>query len=115
MKTRHVLAFVLALAAGGVAEEETPYQALIDNSPFITPAFRARLGKRDAIAVGFIGYTRIGEDWFFALYDKKSGKALWLKMGDEQEGIKVEEFAEKKEQIHLTVGGIGFDLKLVKE
>ena len=92
-----------------------PYQSLADNSPFLTPAFRARLGDRDTVALNFIGYTRIGEDWFFALHNRKSDKALWLKMGVEQDGIKIEKFDEETQTIHLAVGGIGFDLSLEKE
>jgi hypothetical protein len=108
-------AAVLLVALAKADEEPNPYQSLIDNSPFITPAFKARLGQRDAIAVGFIGYTRIGDQWHIALFDKKSGKALWLRLDEEQEGIKVERFDQAEQQIHLTVGGIGFDLKLEKE
>jgi hypothetical protein len=106
---------LLLPAAMGLAGEPNPYQGLIDNSPFLTPAFKARLGQRDNIAMTFIGYTQIGEVWFFAILDRKTGVARWLKMGEEQNGIKVEQFEEKEQKIHLTVGGIAFDLTLEKE
>jgi len=95
--------------------EPNPYQPLIDNSPFLTPAFKARLGARDTVSLDFIGYTLIGEEWFFAIHDRKTDRAHWLKMDVEKDGIKIEKFDEKTQTIHLTVGGIGFDLALAKE
>ncbi|MEA2067560.1 MAG: hypothetical protein U9P12_00010 [Verrucomicrobiota bacterium] len=109
-----MMAFLFPASAKKKAKPR-PYQSLVDNSPFLTPAFRARLGERDTVALNFIGYTRIGEEWFFAVHNRKSGQALWLKMGVEQDGIKIEKFDEETQTIHLVVGGIGFDLVLEKE
>lgn len=107
-----VAALAPAHAADNKAEEANPYQALIDNSPFLTPAFKARLGQRDIVALSFVGYTLIGEEWYLAIVERKGGKTLWLKLNVEQEGIKVERFDEAARKIHLTVGGIGVDLEL---
>jgi hypothetical protein len=93
-------------------DEPNPYQSLIDNSPFLTPAFKAKLGQRDGTALSFAGYTRIEDEWLFGLLDRKSGAGYWLKLNEERNGIRIERFEEEKEKIHLTVSGIGFDLKL---
>ena len=58
MRNRSMLLGCAALFSVAVAmadDAPNPYQSLIDNSPFIPPAFKARLGQRDAIAVSFIG------------------------------------------------------------
>ena len=106
---------LLAAASLSADEQEKPYRSLVENSPFLTPEFKARLGKHDTTSLIFIGYTRIGETWFFALLDKKSGKSHWLKINAEQDGIKIESFDEQEQRIHLSVAGIAHDLKLVKE
>lgn len=109
------VAVLLWLVPQGRPDEANPYQSLIDNSPFMTPAFKARLGQRDTVAMSFVGYTRVGTEWFFALLSRKSGKALWLKLNEEEEGIKIEQFDEAARKLHITVGGIGFELMLEKE
>lgn len=113
-RTSWFAALLLLLAAEGMAAETNSYQTLVDNSPFLTPAFKARLGRHDTISLTFIGYTRIGDKWFFALLDRKSGNAYWLKADEEVDGIKIERFDEKEQSIHLTIGGIGSDLMLEK-
>jgi hypothetical protein len=96
-------------------ETEQPYKSLTDNSPFLTPAFKARLGKHDTSSLKFIGYTQIGTVWHFALIDKKSGKMHWSKIGEEVEGIKIESFDKETQSIHLTLADIPYDLTLAKE
>lgn len=93
--------------------EGKPYQGLIDNSPFLTPSFRARLTKHDSTTLNFIGYTRIDDVWYFALMDRKSGQSYWLKKGEESNGIVIASFEESDQRIQLTVGGIAFELRLV--
>ncbi|MDF7799167.1 hypothetical protein P4C99_06805 [Pontiellaceae bacterium B1224] len=117
MRNKSCFIWLLALSAGlGFADEkEQPYKSLIDNSPFLTPAFRARLVKHDSTSLKFIGYTQIGTIWHFALIDKKSGKTLWVKIGEEYDGIKIESFDEVAKSIHLTIADIAYDLTLVKE
>ncbi|VGO14258.1 hypothetical protein PDESU_02817 [Pontiella desulfatans] len=114
MNSRWLVAATLIASVAG-AEKSSPYASLVENSPFLTPAFKARLGKRDTVSMMFAGYTKIGSEWHFALVEKKTGKSTWMKMNVEQDGIRIESFDEKTEQIHLTVGGLGMDLTLVKE
>lgn len=113
-RSRWVAAVLLLLVSEGMAAETNSCQTLIDNSPFLTPAFKARLGRNDAVALSFIGYTRIADAWFFAVLDRKSGNAYWLKIDEEVDGIKIERFDEKEQAIHLTIGGIAADLVLEK-
>ena len=76
---------------------------------------KARLGKRDNVALMFVGYTKIGEAWHFAVVDRKSGKSTWMRMDVDYEGVMIEKFDEAAQTIHLTVGGLGVELTLVKE
>jgi hypothetical protein len=115
IKQCFVWAAVLCVGVVQAAENEQPYKSLVDNSPFLTPAFKARLGKHDTTSLKFIGYTQIGSVWHFALIDKKSGKTLWLKTDEEYEGIKIESFDEDAQSIHLMVADIAYDLTLAKE
>lgn len=117
MRNKWHLLWLIPVCVGYVQaeEKETPYKSLIDNSPFLTPAFRARLVKHDTTSLKFIGYTKIGSVWHFALIDKKSGKTHWVKIGEEYDGIKIESFDEPAQSIHLTVADIAHDLTLVKE
>lgn len=106
--------FLAVSAEDAKPQEEKPYQALVENSPFLTPAFRARLGKHDPTSLSFTGYTRIGGVWHFALIDRKSGQTYWLEMDKETNGIQIESFDEAAQRIHLAVGGIGTDLVLLE-
>ncbi|MDF7808158.1 hypothetical protein P4E94_11960 [Pontiellaceae bacterium B12219] len=114
-KSGFILIVLLCVGFAVAGEKEQPYKSLIDNSPFLTPAFKARLGKHDTSSLKFIGYTQIGTVWHFALIDKKSGKMHWAKIGEDYEGIKIESFDEKTRSIHLTVADIPYDLTLAKE
>ena len=58
-RSRWAAAALLLLVSGGMAAETNSYQSLVDNSPFLTPAFKARLGQQDTVALGFIGYTTV--------------------------------------------------------
>lgn len=106
------VASALAPGSGQAEDEADRYRSLIDNSPFLTPAFKARIGQRDTGALRFVGYTRIGGEWQFAVSDTKANVGYWLKQNEEQNGLKVERFDEKTETIHLTIAGIGVDLSL---
>ena len=107
------LGFLSAPAEEAQPKAGKPYQGLVDNSPFLSPAFRARLGKHDPTTLSFTGYTRIGGLWYFALIERKSGQTYWLEMEKESNGIQVESFDEAAQMIHLAVGGIGTDLVLL--
>jgi hypothetical protein len=102
----------LLLAVTGRGDEAETYKSLVANSPFLTPAFKARLGQRDTSALSFAGYTRVGKEWSFSIIDRKAKTGYWLKLNEEQNKIKVVRFDEKAEKIHVEVGGFGVDLSL---
>jgi len=108
------LGVCLLLCGTGTADEPDPYASLIGNSPFLTPAFKARLGQRDTSALSFTGYTRVGSEWSFSIVNRKTGVGYWLKLNEEQNKIKVVRFNRKAEKIHVSVSGIGVDLPLHK-
>lgn len=109
---RLVAITMLMWSLGARADDLSAYQSLLDNSPFLTQAFRNQLGRRDRTAVRFLGYTRIEQEWFFALHDSKADKAYWLKLEQEEDSIRVERFNRKAERLHVNVDGISFELGL---
>jgi hypothetical protein len=114
-KLRIVLLLVILPVGVSLAqEEEKPYRSLVENSPFLTPAFKARLGRHKSVSLNlkFTGYTKLEGTWYFALLDVKSGKNYWMQEKVEQDGILVESFQRAKEIVHLKVGDIAFELKL---
>ncbi len=101
----------LPVSRGG-ADDLAAYQSLLDNSPFLTPAFKAQLARRDRTAIIFLGYTRIGGTLYFALFDGKPDKTYWLTLNAEEDNIRIERFDEKTERLNITVDGISFELSL---
>jgi hypothetical protein len=116
MRNRLLLILLAGFVATVVKGEETerPYKDLVDNSPFLTPAFKERLGRRQSVSLKlkFTGYTKVGNVWFFALRDVKSGKHYWLAKDVEEDGIKVVAFKPAKELINVMVGEVEIDLSL---
>lgn len=118
MKTIRVALLILPLclmSRGGVAEEaKRPYPELVENSPFLTPAFKDRMGRRKSVSLNlkFTGYTKVGEVWFFALTDVKAGKHYWLAENVPEDDIKVISFKPKKQLVNVMVGEIGIELTL---
>ena len=110
-----LLAALLLPAVNAVTDELAPYQPLLDNSPFLTQAFREQLSRRDRAGIQFLGYTRISGEWFFALYDGKANKSYWLTMDEEEDNIRIERFQRRVERLHVNVDGIGFELRLHRE
>lgn len=109
----HCLLAAVCLSVSRVrADELAPYKRLLENSPFLTPAFKAQLARRDRTSIRFLGYTLIGEVWYFALFDGKLDKTYWLTMDVEEDNIRVDKFDEKSEQLHVTVDGISFVLHM---
>ena len=94
------------------AAEVAPYKSLIDNSPFLTQAFRNQLGRRDRAAIEFRGYTKVDDEWQFGILDTKSGKAYWLRLHEEEDHILVERFNRSAERLFIKVDGIAVELRL---
>ncbi len=94
------------------ADEVAPYKSLIDNSPFLTQAFRNQLGRRDRAAIEFRGYTKVDDEWQFGILDTKSGKAYWLRLHEEEDHILVERFNRRAERLFIKVDGIAVELRL---
>ena len=94
------------------ADEVAPYKSLIDNSPFLTQAFRNQLGRRDRAAIEFRGYTKVDDEWQFGILDTKSGKAYWLRLHEEEDHILVERFNQRAERLFIKVDGIAVELRL---
>ena len=106
---------MMLLSVSVCAEDLSAYQSLLENSPFLTPAFRTQLGRRDRAAVRFLGYTRVDRTWYFGLYDAKAGKSYWLTVGEEEDHIRVDRFNARNERLHISVDGISFQLTLQQD
>ena len=90
------------------------YSPLLENSPFISDAFRARLnkvGKVNKNAYQFHGYARIDGIWTFSIFLKNGNKNLWLKSNETVENLTVTHFNEKKQTLTLKVGDQEIELK----
>ncbi|WOO41925.1 hypothetical protein [Rubellicoccus peritrichatus] len=97
-------------------EPPNPYQALLDNSPFMSKAFKARMAesnKRSAKGFSFQGYAKTDGEWLVCVFHSKDKFARWIKVGDEIHGYKIAELDPKAPSI--TISGHGTQLILQLE
>ncbi|MDQ8193706.1 hypothetical protein QEH59_04685 [Coraliomargarita sp. SDUM461004] len=80
------------------AETLEDYAPLLQNSPFLSQAFKLRLEKSDAKGIknySFNGYTKIENEWEICLIHKKENIATWLKINEQLEGYTLTSFNPK--------------------
>ena len=121
MKTRRTF---LAAACFGLlsfshssraAETIEDYRPLLDNSPFLTQAFKNRLANSDATGINhyiFVGYTQIGKNWKLCLINKKTNLATWVEVDGTLEGYILKAFHPKKQTIDFEKDGITATMEL---
>lgn len=96
-------------------EPPSPFQALLDNSPFMSKAFKARLvesGNRSAKGFSFQGYAKMDESWIVCIYHSKDKFARWVKVGEEIHGYEIVEIDPKGPTIKLSGHGTEVTLQL---
>lgn len=89
------------------------FKPLVDNSPFITPAFRERMRagrERGRARIIFHGYARLGEEWVFSLLNTRNGQHYLLPMNKEEDGIRVTGFNENEQRLQLIINGNATEL-----
>ncbi|MGZ0655280.1 hypothetical protein ACWPKO_13300 [Coraliomargarita sp. W4R53] len=98
----HITLAIGLCSSSLLAETLEDYKPLLQNSPFLTQAFKQRLAKSEALGVNnysFNGYTKIGEEWLICLINKKDQLATWIKINDEIEGYKLTAFNTKEQKL----------------
>ena len=99
----------------GATETIEDYRPLLNNSPFLSKAFKDRLSKSDAAGINsyqFVGYTQIGETWNLCLINKKTKLATWVEEGKLLEGYTLVSFSPKNKEINFEKDGITAILKI---
>ena len=97
-----------ALSASG-AETIEAYRPLLDNSPFLSQAFKDRLAKSEATGIHhytFVGYTRIGENWKLCLIHKKTNLATWIEVDDAVAGYTLKAFSPENHTLSFEKNGV---------
>ncbi len=99
------------------AETLEDYQPLLDNSPFLSKAFKDRLANSKATGMNqmtFSGYTKIDGQWRLCFINKKTHLAIWASVGDEIEGIKITRFDPLIHAVTLERGGVANTITMDK-
>lgn len=124
MKALLLSLFALALAAAPLRAEEIPpegsladYQSLLENSPFLSLAFKERLAKAGAAGadrIRFTGYAFVEGEWIVCLEPEAGKPHKWLKVGESIRGHEIESFDEKAQSLTLKKGSIRSTVALKK-
>lgn len=122
---RRIVCICLACVASSTVAlaQETPlqeatiedYRPLLDNSPFLSLAFKDRLAKSESAGINqfsFNGYTRIDDEWRLCLIRKSDNIAFWVRVGEPVDSFTVSDFDPKKQSLTLEKNGIEANLKL---
>jgi len=103
--------------ASGSEDSLEDYQPLLDDSPFLSLAFKdrlARAGASGANKISFVGYARIDKEWQLCLIPPGTSVAVWTTVGGEVTGFEVTAFDGKKQTVELKKNGVSATLKLSK-
>lgn len=104
----------LPLLPGETLEDYTP---LLDNSPFLSKAFKDKLahGKATGMNVyNFIGYTKIDDKWRLCFIHSKEGTAVWAGVGDQIGDFTVTRFDPFINAVTLERGGVSNTITMDK-
>lgn len=104
---RRTLAALSIAAAPLGAMTIEDYQPLLDNSPFLSVAFKARIAAEATITdYSFNGYADIAGAWQLCLINKKDGLASWHAVGADVGGHKITDFNPDTQTITFEKEGI---------
>lgn len=114
-----LLSVLFLSALGSLPGTETieTYRPLLNNSPFLTPAFKDRLAKSDATGIRnyqFVGYTQFGQDWKLCLIHKKTQLAKWIGINESIADYTLKEFTPANQTLLFEKEGITTTLTLEK-
>lgn len=116
-----ILGFVLCLFPFPSSEANTlpeRFRPLVDDSPFLTAAFRARMEQADRpqANLAFHGFATLGGETFFSILNRGDSRGYLLSEGQEQDEIKVVSFnqPENKLVVHFKGSEITLSLESVQ-
>jgi hypothetical protein len=90
------------------AEEEDSlarFTHLLNDSPFLTLAFKERLAQTERTPtrnLSFTGYAKIDGEWLLCIHNKEIGDFNWVRVGETINDFLVKSFDVKKEKITLV-------------
>ncbi len=115
-----VLGFLLLPVQGepeGASGFIEDYQPLLENSPFLSLAFKERLAKAGASGADkilFTGYAFVEDEWILCLEPEAGKPHQWLKLGDSIGGHTIESFDPDAQSITLQKGSVQSKVPLQK-
>ncbi len=90
---------------GAEEEQLARFTPLLNDSPFLTLAFKERLSQTErtpARNLSFTGYAKIDGEWLLCIHDKETGDFNWIRVEDTVSDFLVKSFDVKKETITLV-------------
>lgn len=106
---------LLPYASGEETLED--YRPLLDNSPFMTQAFKDRLAKLENTSLKdltFNGYTQLNDAWQLCFILKSKKQAIWKEVGSTIEGFTIKAFDPENHAVTLEKAGVMNILKMDK-
>ncbi|MBC2596160.1 hypothetical protein H5P28_17975 [Ruficoccus amylovorans] len=108
-----LLAGALSPSAVLTAETMEDYTPLLENSPFMTLAFKEKLAKKGGITgLSLHGYMWLDGKWNICLIQKDVEPAIWVSVGDVIKDYKITEFDPESGTLVLQKGSLTDTLKL---
>lgn len=88
------------------AEEEQPYRALLQRSPFLTRAYleqQRRARSRGGAQLAFHGYFRADDEtWMFSVLNRRDQTSHWVTIGDMVGNTTITAFDPRSQQLTVT-------------
>jgi len=113
---RGLLCLILPVVASGEATLED-YRPLLDNSPFMSQAFKQRLAKAKSEGVKkitFSGYVRDEESWRLLFLWEGGKEVIWAKVGGDLKGFTIKEFSPESHSVIVVKAGIESTIEMDK-
>lgn len=108
---------LIALLPSIRAQSLEDYQALLDNSPFLSKAFKDRMAHGKATGMNaytFTGYTQFDDTWKLCFVHKKEGTAIWAGVGESVGDFKISRFDPEIQAVTLERGGVSNTITMDK-
>jgi hypothetical protein len=103
--------------AGAQEEQLARFTPLLNDSPFLTLAFKERLAQTERTPtrnLSFTGYAKIDGEWLLCIHNKETGDFNWIRVEDTVSDFLVKSFDVKKETITLVSNNREIPLVLEK-
>lgn len=94
------------------------YRPLVENSPFMSPEYRASLENNGASGrreVQFTGLSRPNGGWLFGLEERRMNRTYWLAEGGNENGIEIRGFDETHKTLTVSIDGMEVILRIANQ